>query len=244
MSPIRFYLTTALALFMVLLAPCVAQAGPSGSAEFSTSKGGSSSGSGFEWPELVTGGNAIAAQLPLQVGIVGYLPRARFAFQYDRQLRRAHWIQVGAALLFDRASWENFRMDDCGLGTVTGACGKGGVVGFDLYGGYSYKFFVRSRPYIVPIVRGNVGFSWFALPQLGGGDGNRLQSRTKSWTLNVRPGGGVRLFLMQDLAVGADINLPLGFLVHTDVPVGGDKDRSAAFLLGIEILPLIVEYRF
>jgi hypothetical protein len=54
----------------------------------------------------------------------------------------------------------------------------------------------------------------------------------------------VRLFLMQDLAVGADINLPLGFLVHTDVPVGGDKDRSAAFLLGIEILPLIVEYRF
>ena len=134
-------------------------------------------------------------------------------------------------------------MKDCGLTTV-GSCGKGGVAGFDIYAGYSYKFFIRKFPFLVPIVRGNVGFSYFALPRLGGGDGNRLQSRTQSWTLNVRPGGGLRVFLLEDLAIGGDINLPLGVLVHTDLPLGGSKSHSGKFLLGVELLPLVLEYRF
>lgn len=233
-----------------LALPSPAAAGPSGtsgSASFDTRSGGKAkgSGSGYDWPEMVYGGNAIQAQLPLQFGMVGYLPKARFAFQYDRQLRRQHWLHGGIALLFDRGDWENFRMDDCGLQTAMGACEKGGVVGFDLYVGYAYKFFLQKRPWLVPIVRGNFGYSYFALPRVGGGDSNREQTRTRTQALSVRPGGGIRVFLLADLAVGADINLPIGVLIHRDVPPApAEKDTEAGFLLGIEVLPLIVEYRF
>mgnify|MGYP001248210526 CR=1 FL=1 len=222
------------------------ESGGSASASFSTDKGGSSKSSGgkFDWPELVVGGNAISFQGPLQIGIAGYLPKARFAFQYDRQIRRSHWIHVGAAFLADRGNWDNFRMDSCGLEMGTGTCDKGGVFGFDLYAGYAYKFYLEKHPYVVPIVRGTIGFSYFGLPKVGGGDSDREQSRTHSWTLNIRPGGGVRVFPWSQLGFGADINLPLGFLVHTDVPLAGDEDKQGQFLFGIEILPLIVEYRF
>lgn len=227
------------------LMPSEAKAGPSASGSISTDRGasGDSSGSGFDWPELVVGGNAISFISPFQIGAVGYLPKARFAFQYDRQIRRAHWIFVGIGLLADRGGFKNFRMDDCGLQQTMGLCGKGGVVGVDIYAGYAHKFFIQKKPYIVPIVRGAIGYSFFALPKIGG---SREQLRTKSWTLNVRPGGGIRVFLLQQLAVGADINIPIGFLRHTEEPDdgSGDEDKSSGFLLGFEILPLIVEYRF
>lgn len=246
---LAFVLVAALCMVAV---PAVASAAPAqgsgkpvgGSASFSTGKGGKAQGSGFEWPDLVVGGNGISFLAPLQIGIVGYLPKARFSFQYDRQIRKAHWIFVGASFIADRAGYKNFRMDDCGLAVTTGGCGKGSVVGFDIYAGYAYKFYLKNHPYIVPIVRGALDFSFFALPDLGGGDGNRQQSRTKSWTLNIKPGGGVRVFPWQQLGFGADINLPLGFLVHTDVPAAGSTDKQGAFLLGIEILPIVVEYRF
>lgn len=202
------------------------------------------SSGGFEFPEMVVGGNAVSGLFPLQVGLVGYLPKGRLGFQYDRQLLRPHWIQAGAAIIFDRGDYSNFRMDECGLQSIAGACGKGGVVGFDVYAGYSHKFYVKSHPYIVPIVRANLGFSFFALPQVGGGDADREQSRVHSWTLNIRPGGGVRIFLLRDLALGADVNIPVGFLLHTDVPLNASRDRQAAFLLGLELLPLLIEYRF
>lgn len=238
----------------VLALPATASAAPAqgtgksagGSASFSTGKGGSASGSGsgYDWPELVVSGNSISFHGPLQIGIVGYLPKARFSFQYDRQIRRAHWLFVGLSLVADRGDYNNFRMDDCGLGTATDRCGKGGVVGFDIYGGYAYKFYLENRPWLVPIVRGALGFSWFALPDLGGGDSNRQQSRTKSWTLHLKPGGGVRIFPWQQLGFGADLNLPIGFLIHTDLPLTEPEDKKGAFLLGVEILPVVVEYRF
>ncbi len=246
----RVLLTLAF-LFAALVLTPVARAAPSGgsaSGQISTQKGasGSSSASDFEFPEMVVAGNALSFLAPVQIGIVKYLPRARFAFQYDRQIRRAHWIFFGVGLVADRASWRNFRMDRCGLenpdGSIPmGACEPGGVVGFDLYGGYAHKFYLREHPYLVPIVRGAVGFSWWALPRIGG---DREQSRTKSWTLNLRPGGGLRLFLLEQLGIGFDLNLPLGFLIHTDKPPSQPEDKEAEFLLGIEILPLIVEYRF
>src|SRR5688500_7603108 len=71
-----------------------APAGGSASGGFNTSKGatGSSKGSGYDWPELVVGGNAVSFLAPLQFGIVGYLPKARLGFQYDRQIRKGHWV--------------------------------------------------------------------------------------------------------------------------------------------------------
>lgn len=245
MTVIRTFATVASLLFCLLAAPSLAHAAPSASGSVSTQGGGKgkSSGGRYDWPELVYGGNAISAQLPLQFGILGYLPKARFAFQYDRQLRRAHWIHGGVALVFDRGGFRNFRMNDCGL-SASGVCGKGGVVGVDVFAGYTYKFFLQERPWLVPFLRGSLGWSYFALPKVGGGDGNRQQTRTGSWTLNVKPGGGIRVFLFPEFGVGADINLPLGFLIHRDVPEGGSPDRSGEFLLGIEVLPLVAEYRF
>jgi hypothetical protein len=254
MQPARLLATLLFVFSFTLVAPQTVSAGPAGgsaSGQVSTSGArGSSSGSGYDWPERVVGGNAISFIAPLQIGIVNYLPKARFGFQYDRQLRKAHWIYAGVAILADRGGWQNFRMDSCGLEGATGInpperCGRGGVVGVDLYAGYAHKWYIREHPYIVPIARGAVGWSWWALPQVGGGDSNREQSRTRSWTLNLRPGGGVRLFLLDELALGFDINLPIGFLVHTDRPRDTDeRNREAGFLLGIEILPLILEYRF
>ena len=57
--------------------------------------------SGFELPERVYGGNAISALMPAQVAFVGYMPRVRLGFQYDRQLFKEHWAYVGVAALFD-----------------------------------------------------------------------------------------------------------------------------------------------
>ena len=223
-----------------------APAGGSASGQIGTSgTSGSSSGSGYDWPELVVGGNAIQFLAPLQFGLVNYLPKARFAFQYDRQLLRPHWIHVGVALLADRAGWENFRMDNCGLTGQSEACDKGGVVGFDIYAGYTYKFFVRKKPFVVPYVRGSVGYTFFALPKVGGGDSNREQTRVRSQGLTVRPGGGFRIFLLDVLGIGMDVSLPIGFLVHRNLEEGAeDYNRDTSFLLGIEVLPLVVEYRF
>lgn len=199
-----------------------------------SSKGG---GGGFELPERVTGGNAISALLPIQVGFAGYLPRVRIGFQYDRQIQKAHWVYLGAAVLLDRAGWSNFRLPDCG-GMF--ACDKGTVAGFDIYGGYAHKFYLKDNPWLVPIARGGIGGGRWWLPDLGG---SRSQVRDTTWTLNLRAGGGVRVFLLTDLAVGLDLNLAIGFTRSTDIPLSGDITKKTNFLLGME-LPLVVEYRF
>lgn len=248
---VRSLLLIAVAAVALLLPPRVRAAPAGGGVSVSTDKGASADGrgGGYEWPEVVISGNAISFLSPFQIGAVGYLPKARFAFQYDRQIRRQHWVHIGAAFLADRGGFDNFRMDSCGLtdnagNNLSGVCGKGSVLGYDLYAGYTYRFFLQHNPHIVPFVRGSVGFSWWKLPAIRGGDGSREQSRTKSWTLNVRPGGGVRLFLLPNLGVGGDINIPIGFLVHTDVPSGGSEDKEGGFLLGFEIMPLVAEFRF
>ncbi|MCX4246856.1 hypothetical protein [Paraliomyxa miuraensis] len=246
----------ALASLLVALLALVAWsteavAAPSASGSFDTNKGfqGSSSGGKkgrYEWPELVVGGNAISFISPFQIGAVGYLPKGRFAFQYDRQLSpnlARHWIHLGAGIVFDRADWESFRLDSCDPSN-DGNCRPGGVVGYDIYAGYTHRFFIEKKPWLVPHLKGSVGFSWWALPKVGGGREERQQSRLHSWTLNLRPGGGLRLFLLEQLGLGIDVNIPIGFLVHTDAIEPDGEDKSGGFLLGFEILPLMVEYRF
>jgi hypothetical protein len=235
-------------LAFVALIPSNATAAPaSASASFDTNKGaqGSRSGGNYAWPELVVGGNALSFIAPFQIGAVGYLPKGRFTFQYDRQLSPAlarHWIHVGVGLVFDRGDWKNFRADSCNTDDFT--CQKGGVVGWDAYAGYTYRFFLKKRPWLVPHVKGALGFSWWALPNVGGGRDEREQDRFKSWTLNVRPGGGLRIFLLDQLGIGMDVNVPIGFLVHTEVPYAGSQRKRGGFLLGFEIMPLTLEYRF
>lgn len=224
--------------------PAHAEAAPAGgSASVSTSKGASSSGRGtkYDWPELVVGGNAIQFMAPLQFGAVGYLPKGRFAFQYDRQIRKGHWLQVGIAATFDHAGYKNFRMDSCGLQTHPGLCKKGGVGGVDVWVGYTYRWFLQKRPWLVPYLRANVGYMYFALPKVGG---ERQQDRIHSQGLSLRPGGGLRVFLLDQLGIGFDIGIPIGFLVHAVRPDGGGKQKDGAFLLGFEVHPLVVEYRF
>lgn len=250
--PSMLGLRTLAPLLVALLAfvaqPREAAAGPSASGGFDTSKGfsGESSGGGFEWPERVIGGNALSFIAPFQIGAVGYLPKGRFSFQYDRWLSAnlyQHWIHGGASILFDRGDWENFRLDSCDT-TRDGSCRPGGVVGWDVYAGYSYRFSLKDKPWLVPFVRGSVGFAWWVYPKVGGGREERHQSRIRSWTLNLRPGAGLRFFLLDQLGIGMDLNVPFGFLVHTDaLPVGGE-DKSGGFLIGFEIMPATLEYRF
>ncbi len=230
------------ALLALVAWPLHAAAAPaSASGSFDTSKGFQGKGSGgngkYAWPELVVGGNAISFIAPFQIGAVGYLPKGRFTFQYDRQLSpnlARHWIHLGVGIVFDRGGFENFRLPTCD--TTLYDCRKGGVVGYDLFAGYTYRFFVKKRPFVVPHLKGSMGFSWWALP--------KQQERLKSWTLNLRPGAGLRIFPLDQLGVGMDLNIPIGFLVHTDALPAGGEDKRGGFLIGFEIMPLTVEYRF
>lgn len=199
---------------------------------------------GFELPKRVIGGNAISVLMPVQVGFVGYMPRVRIGFQYDYQLYKRHWLFGGAAVLLDRGDFRTFRLNSCGIETnsVSNACQAGTVAGFDLWLGYAHKWFIQKHPYLVPIARGAVGGGWWKYPDVTGA---RLQSRESSWTLSLRGGGGLRFFLLDNLGIGLDVNLVIGFT--------RSKDRLAAMvasthenrvLFGMEILPLIVEYRF
>jgi|JI7StandDraft_1071085.scaffolds.fasta_scaffold63441_1 hypothetical protein len=252
LAPVRRRSTWAgaAALVSVLAVSGAAQAAPAGGSASARVGTGGNSGSakgksgGYKWPEVVVAGNAISFLAPLQFGLVNYLPKARFAFQYDRQIRKGHWFHVGIGALFDRGNYKNFRMKDCGLGNAEGVCDKGGVVGVDVYAGYTYKFYLDKRPWLVPFVRGSVGYTYFDLPKVGGGSGNREQSRVHSQGMTIRPGGGLRLFPLDQLGVGIDVGLPLGFLVHQVRNEDGEEGRTSSFLLGIEVLPLVVEYRF
>lgn len=196
----------------------------------------------YKLPDRIAQGNAITALLPVQVGFVGYLPRVRIGFQYERQLYKSHWAYIGVAGLFDRAGWNNFRLDKCGLEAVAGACDRGTVAGFDVYAGYAHKWFLKDRPYLVPIARGGLGGGWWKYPDI---TGSRQQTRESSWMLSLRGGGGLRFFPILDLGIGIDVNLVLGFSRSKDVPLApATPSKSGKFLLGMEILPLVVEYRF
>lgn len=227
-----------------------AQGGQAGGQVSYGTGGVSSSGSsarrgsgGFAWPDRVIAGNAVAGIMPLQIGFLGYMPRARIGFQYDRQIQLGHWVHIGVAGLFDRGSWQSFKHGACGFGASppAGSCEHGTVAGFDLYAGYNYKFYLKDRPYLIPYVRGSIGGGWWKYPKLGS---SRLQSLDWSGSGSLRLGGGLRLFLLDYLALGADLALVIGFTRSRDAPLAGEASMVTQFLLGMEILPLIVEYRF
>lgn len=240
-------LIAALSLGLVVtLAPDLAAAAPGVSAQgkFGT-QGASGSTSakkkGFKLPTRVAQGNAVSLLMPVQVGFAGYMPRVRIAVQYDRQIVKAHWAYVGVAALLDRGDYDNFRLPNCGLGDSAGSCNKGTVAGFDIYAGYAHKWYLEDHPYLVPIVRGAIGGGWWKYPDIGG---SRQQSRDSSWTLSVRPGAGLRFFPILDLGIGLDVNFALGFTRSKDWPLAQPIEKNSSFLFGMEILPLIIEYRF
>lgn len=180
---------------------------------------------------------------PVQVGLTpnGYIPRGRIGFQYDRQLHRAHWVHAGVAALFDRGRWSDFRMDRCGL-TQPGTCQAGTTAGMDLWVGYTYKIYVEQHPWIVPTVRAGLVGGFWKYPRLGG---TREQSRELTWMIGFQAAAGVRFFLLRELALGIDIELRPGLAVHRDrLATASEPDNDPAFILPLQILPLIVEWRF
>ncbi len=242
-------LTLALAFPVGGLGATRAQAAPAGSSGAASGKGGSTTGD-LKWqpPEVVYGGNAASVLLPFQIGIVGYLPKAKVALAYDRQIVKAHWISLSAGFLADRGNYRNFRMDRCGFENPDGSlpptlCETGSVLGFDLGLAYVHKFYLRKRPWLVPFVRLGLGLGWWKLPRLRGGDGSREQIRTSTWAVRLDPAGGLRWFPISQLGIGAELQVPIGGLIHREVPQGGSARRRGGFLLGVATL-LGVEARF
>lgn len=222
-------------------------AGGSTSAKASTSGASASSkgsgpSSGYDWPDFVYGGNAISVMLPFQIAFVGYEPRVRLGLQYDRQLYKRHWVHLGVAALLDRGNHRTFEETPCGRADVIGdkVCEAGAVAGFDGYLGYTYKFYLDKRPFLVPMVRAGAGAGFWKYPRIGGA---QRQDLDKSWSLSGRLGGGMRVFLTRDLSVGMDLNLALGFTRNFSQPAGASLQKTTAFLFGMEVLPA-VEYRF
>lgn len=214
----------------------------SASASASTSRKPNTS-SGFELPDFVYGGNAVSLLAPIQIGLTpnGYIPRGRIGLQYDRQLHLSHWVHVGAAAVFDRGRWSDFRMDSCGL-TQAGTCQKGTTAGMDLWVGYTYKFFVEQKPWIVPILRAGLAGGFWYYPRIGG---TREQTRELSWMLGLQAAAGVRFFLLCELAIGIDVEFRPGLVVHRERLAGAaESDNDPAFILPLQILPLLVEWRF
>ncbi|TPV96411.1 MAG: hypothetical protein B7733_04885 [Myxococcales bacterium FL481] len=216
-------------------------AGVSGSTHGARSSARSARGTGFAWPEVVYSGNAVSLVSPLQFGLSGYQPRVRLGVQYDRQWYKRHWLYGGAAALLDRGDYETFRLDQCGLPSDSGACGRGGVAGFDIWGGYAYKLYLRDFHYVVPVLRVGAGYSRWWYPNVGGA---REQVRVASQSLTARVGAGVRVFFFPHLAAGLDLNLALGWLGHREQPYVQDVRRVSQLGVGLEVLPLVVEYRF
>lgn len=262
-------LSLVLALAGLVIAPrpaLAAPAGASGGATASAGKSGKSgttattgksgaksganaSGSGkgkgkkgdYQLPDFVYGGNAISFQSPLQIGFVAYMPRVRLGLQYDRQLHKPHWVHLGVAALLDRGNHETFRTG-CGFPTsTTGVCDSGTVAGMDAYLGYTHKWYLKERPFLVPYGKLSVGGGFWKYPNLGG---VREQYRVSTWSLSVRAGLGLRIFLLRELALGVDLNLHVGFAAHRDLPQNAAAEKSGQFLMGLEILPLLIEYRF
>ncbi len=183
----------------------------------------------------------MAMAVPIQIGLVGYEPRFRVGVQYDRQWFKKNWLHAGVALLSDRGDYRTFRLDDCGMADSQGVCDSGAVLGFDIWAGYSYKFYLPQLRHLVPIVRGGLGYARWKYPNIRGA---REQQRERTWSLTGRTGGGLRVFLLPELGVGADINLQVGVARHRDRPLAQAETRSSRFVLGLELLPLVVEYRF
>lgn len=235
-------------LALGVLAPRAAEAagvtvgGKAGTGGVSGNSSAKGKKGGFKLPERVAQGNAISLIMPVQVGFTSYIPRVRIGIQYDRQILKAHWVYVGAAALLDRGDFKTFRLGQCGLGDSSSSCNPGTVAGFDIYAGYAHKWYLEEYPWLVPIARASLGGGAWYLPDI---TGSRQQSRESSWSMSLRPGGGVRFFPILDLAIGFDINFQLGFTVGKDRPLAAKSfERHANFLIGMEILPLIVEYRF
>lgn len=200
--------------------------------------------SGFQPPDFVYGGNAASFLAPVQFGLTpkGFVPRARLGLQYDRQLHRAHWLHVGAAALFDRGSWRHFGMDSCGLESQAGTCQAGTVAGMDIAAGYTHKLFVEAKPWIVPTFRVGLAGGFWYYPRISG---TREQTRELTWILGIQASAGVRFFLLRELALGIDIELRPSLAVHRERAEGAtDNENLAGFVLPLQVLPLIVEWRF
>jgi hypothetical protein len=235
-----------IALFVLALIDCAwapeLHAAPPANTSAGTSKPNPSSpDTGFKLPDFVFGGNAISLLAPVQVGIVGYVPRGRIGIQYDRQIHRAHWVHIGVAGLFDRGGYRDFRMDQCGLGNQAGTCEAGTVAGMDIWLGYTHKLYIEKAPFLVPIFRAGLAGGFWKYPDLYG---TREQSWELSWTLGFQAAAGLRLFLLRELAIGLDVEFRPSLMIHHDRLPAAALDKDPAFSLPIQILPLIVEWRF
>ena len=124
----------------------------------------------------------------------------------------------------------------------SGTCQAGTTAGMDMAVGYTHKLFIEKKPWIVPTFRlGVVGGFWY-YPRLSG---TREQTRELTGMLGVQAAAGVRFFLLRELAIGIDVELRPGLGIHRErLPAATKPDKDPAFMLPLQITPLILEWRF
>ena len=63
--------------------------------------------------------------------------------------------------------------------------------------------------------------------------------------LGFQASAGIRFFLLRELAIGIDIELRPGLGIHRErLPAATQPDKDPAFMLPLQITPLLLEWRF
>jgi len=63
--------------------------------------------------------------------------------------------------------------------------------------------------------------------------------------LGLQAGVGLRFFLLRELAIGIDVEFRPGFVIHRNrQEAATETDNDPAFILPLQVLPLILEWRF
>ncbi len=194
-------------------------------------------------PERPRDDDALQLTVPFQVGLVGYLPRARIGLQYGRRLHRGHWLMVGGAALLDRGDHATFGERPCGRREFPGEgiCEPGTVAGGEASIGYAHWFALDHRPRLFPVVRVAALGGWWRYPKATGLF--QHQDRDQSWMLGGRTGSGLRGLVHPRLALGFDVNATVALARHLDAPVYEYATWSSSVLLGLEVLTAL-EYLF
>ncbi len=221
------------ACLLALVMPMPARAAPPASTQAEAqAEGSTESSKDFSWPAIVRGGDAFTLRMPMQWGLIAYRPRVRIELGWVHAFTRNHHLWLRASALLDRGrrhvlAPDLFAKSDACLGDCRGGTVAGASVGL----GYRWMPVFDKKPWIAPVLHAGLAAGpWFHPTE-------RVES-TRNYTVHVglETGAGLRLFLLENLAIGLDLDLQLDLLAH-------DDRRRPDLGLGLGVFPVVLEVR-